>query len=166
MLKRCLNGHRWCRRLRRGQRGIAALEYALIAPLLFAVLFVTIEVTFIMLADSQLDTAANRIARMGRIGIDGDCRQTVQAVLDDTLSPWVRTSRPSYIDVKIYRPGDNAPFPDWEEVDYQPECDDGARGDMVIYRLGFYRPGMTGFISWLGGDRIRFERVILIQNEP
>lgn len=152
-------------RLRRNQQGVSALEYALAAPLLFAVIFVAIEVAFIMLADAHLDVAANRVARMGRIGITGDCQQAVNKVMNDTLSGWISSNSAMYTDAKIYTPGGDNTFGDAYDENYiPPVC--GGRGDMVIYRLGFYRPGLTGFISWLGLSKVRFERVVLIQNEP
>ncbi|PWC17690.1 TadE/TadG family type IV pilus assembly protein [Brenneria corticis] len=151
---------------RRDQRGVSALEYALVAPLLFAVVFIAVEVAFIMLADAHLDIAANRVARMGRIGIDGDCRQAVRGVMRSTLSTWIGSESEMYADAKIYTPGGDNRFGDLNDEHYQPVCDAGERGDMVIYRLAFDRPGLTGFIAWLGDDPMRFERVILIQNEP
>ncbi|QTF07489.1 pilus assembly protein [Brenneria izadpanahii] len=115
-------------RLRRNQRGGSALEYALAAPLLFAVIFVAIEVAFIMLADAHLDVAANRVARMGRLGITGECRQAVRKVMKDTLSVWVSSDSSMYTDVKIYTPeGDNS-FSDIDSDNYTPECDSGGRG--------------------------------------
>ncbi|KAA8999455.1 pilus assembly protein [Affinibrenneria salicis] len=153
-------------RLRRNQRGVTALEYALVAPLLFAVLFIAIEMAFIMLADAHLDVAANRVARMGRIGITGDCRQAVSKVMNKTLAAWISADSVVYAEAKVYAPGGDNAFGDLNDPNYQPACDVGDVGNMVIYRLGFDRPGLTGFISWLGLSRVRFERVILIQNEP
>src|SRR5690606_23963651 len=49
------------RRIRRRERGAAAIEYAIVAPLLFAVLFVAIEVIVILFADSMLEAAANKV---------------------------------------------------------------------------------------------------------
>lgn len=156
---------RWSR-LRRNQRGVTALEYALAAPLLFAVIFVAIEVAFIMLADAHLDVAANRVARMGRIGISGECQQVVNKVMTDTLSGWISSDSKVYAEAKVYTPGGDNSFGDAYDDSYEPVCDSGGQGSMVIYRLGFDRPGLTGFISWLGLSRVRFERVVLIQNEP
>lgn len=152
------------RRLAGDRRGVTALEFALVAPLLFGVLFVVVEISVIMLADAHLDVAANQVARLGRLRLDGDCGPQVRKVMSDTLAHWVDAAS-MRIDAKVYTPGANNAFDEVGE-DYQPVCDTGERGDMVIYRLGFDRTGLTGFIGWLGGDRLRFERVVLIQNEP
>lgn len=154
------------RRLVRADHGAAALEYALVAPLLFAVLFVAIETTVMLFADASLETAANRVTRIGKLGVpEGmNCETAVRKELERTLSYWVSSPADLRIDVKLYEPG--MPFGDVDDEDYVPVCDAGERGDMVVYRLGFDRPGLTGFIAWLGVDMLRFERIVLIQNEP
>lgn len=150
----------------RHQRGVTALEYALVAPLFFLVLFMSIEVTFMLLADSTLDTAASRITRMGKIGqFQGqDCHEKVMRELTDTLSIWADTTN-VYADAKIYKPGEDNSFEALDQ-NYTPVCNTGDRGDMVIFRLGFDKPGLTGLIRYLGLSVFRFERIVVIQNEP
>lgn len=154
------------RRLRADQGGVTALEYAIIAPLLFGIIFVAIEVTIILFADASLETAAHRVTRIGKLGVpEGmDCETAVRKELERNLSRWVSSLADLRIDVKLYEPG--MPFGDVDDPNYEPVCDAGERGDMVVYRMGFDRPGITGFISWLGIDMMRFERIVLIQNEP
>lgn len=163
---RLKRGWRRLRRLDKAQKGATALEYALVAPLLFGVIFVAIEVTVILFADSSLETAAGRVTRIGKLGVpEGmDCDTAVRTEMERILSRWVDSPADLRIDVKVYEPG--MPFDDVDDDDYVPVCDTGDRGDMVVYRLGFDRPGLTGFISWLGMDIMRFERIVMIQNEP
>lgn len=148
------------------QKGVSALEYALVAPLLFAVNFVSIEVTVMLFADSALETASRQVTRIGKLGVpeNMDCESAVRQELERHLSRWVSSPADLRIDVKIYEPG--MPFDDVDDESYVPVCDAGGRGDMVVYRMGFDRPGLTGFITWLGIDMIRFERIVIIQNEP
>ena len=154
------------RRLGKLQRGVAALEYALVAPLLFGVIFVAVETTVMLFADSSLETAASRVTRIGKLGVPGgmNCEQAVRAEMESILSRWVSSPEELRIDVKLYEPG--MPFDDVDDESYEPVCDAGDRGDMVMYRLGFDRPGLTGFVTWLGVDVLRFERIVVIQNEP
>lgn len=154
------------RDLWRQQRGVTALEYALVAPLFFLALFMAIEVTFMLLADSTLDTAASKITRMGKIGqFQGqDCHDKVMDQLREGLSIWANTSN-LHADAKIYRPGEDNAFDELDEH-YEPVCNTGDRGDMVIFRLGFDKPGMTGVFHAFGLDFFRFERIVVIQNEP
>ncbi|PWF24127.1 hypothetical protein DD235_07435 [Corticimicrobacter populi] len=154
------------KRLLGDRRGLAALEYALVAPLLMAVLIFSIEMIVMMMADASLETAANRVARLGKLGIQGDCQEAVQRVMRETLSNWVAGDAELRADVKRYTPGADNGFGDIDDENYQPVCDAGERGDMVIYRLGFDRAGLSGVLDWFGIRLFRFERVVLIQNEP
>lgn len=171
--RRCGRSRAWLsrswnrlRRLGVAQRGIAALEYALVAPLLFGVIFVAVETTVMLFADSSLETAASRVTRIGKLGVpEGmNCEEAVRAEMERILSRWVASPEQLRIDVRLYEPG--MPFEDVDEEGYEPVCDAGDRGDMVMYRLGFDRPGLTGFVTWLGVDVLRFERIVVIQNEP
>lgn len=155
----------WLKRFKRSQQGVTALEYALVAPLFFTVLFLSIEITFMLLADATLDRAASRVARMGKIGIEGDCKTAVMGELNDTLSFWADKTR-VYADATIYTPGVDPSFGDIDDEDYTPVCNAGGQGDMVVYRLGFEKPGLTGLISLLGLQVLKFERIVIIQNEP
>lgn len=155
------------RDLRRNQRGVTALEYALVAPLFFIALFMSIEVTFMLLADATLDTAANRITRLGKIGEfqGADCHAKVMTELQNTVSFWANTDK-LHADVNVYKPGEDSNFGDIDDPDYQAQCDAGQRGDMVVFRIGFDKPGLTGVMQMLGADFIRYERTVVIFNEP
>lgn len=55
-------------RLRGDRQGIASIEFALVAPLVLALLFSTIEAGWIMTQSMMLDTAVNRASRKIQIG--------------------------------------------------------------------------------------------------
>ena len=55
-------------RFRRNRDGVAAIEFAMVAPLVFALLFSTIEAGWIMTQSMMLDTAVNRASRKIQIG--------------------------------------------------------------------------------------------------
>ena len=147
----------------RDQRGAAAVEYAIIAPLFFLVLFMSLEVTFALLGDATLERTASQITRKGKVEFRGDCGNDVMGMLHDGVSFWANTDN-LRADVKVYRPGEDNTFVD-DDV-YTPICDAGGRGDMVIYRLGFDKPAMTGIFGLFGLHFFQYERLVLIQNEP
>lgn len=147
----------------RNQRGVAAIEYAMVAPLFFLVLIMSIEVTFALLGDTTLERAANQITRAGKVGIRGECGDTIMRMLEEHVSFWANTER-LRADVKVYKPGESNVFVDDET--YEPICNAGDRGDMVIYRLGFDKPAMTGVLGMFGLEFFHYERIVLIQNEP
>lgn len=150
-------------RLWRNQRGVAAIEYAMVAPLFFLVLFMSVEVTFALLGDATLERAASQITRAGKVGIRGDCGDKVMSMLQERVSFWANTDN-LRADVNIYTPGADNTFT--EDDNYVPECNAGDRGDMVIYRLGFDKPALTGIFAMFGLQFFHYERIVLIQNEP
>jgi Flp pilus assembly pilin Flp len=147
----------------RNQRGVAAIEYAILAPLFFMVLIMSIEVTFALLGDATLERAASQISRAGKVGIRGDCGTKVMEMLNERVSFWANTDK-LRADVKVYKPGEDNRFVD--DPNYEPVCNAGDRGDMVLYRLGFDKPAMTGVFTMFGLEFFHYERIVLIQNEP
>lgn len=149
-------------------RGASALEFALVAPLAILVLFFSLEMGIVMWADASLEAAATRVARIGQLGVpDGtSCDEAVRGIFEDRMSSWVYDAAQLRVDVKLYSPGAYNGLPDVDDPAYVPVCDAGQRGDIVIYRLGFDRPGFSGILNWLGISLLRFERTVIIQNEP
>jgi hypothetical protein len=149
-------------------RGVTALEFALVAPLVILVLFFSLEMGIITWADASLEVTAARVSRIGQLGVpEGTtCNEAVRETFEKSVGNWVYDKSALRVDVRVYTPGANNESPDVDDPDYEPVCDAGSRGDMVIYRLGFDRPGFSGIMSWLGIQMLRFERSIIIQNEP
>lgn len=148
------------------EKGVSAVEFALVAPILFAVLFVAIEVIVILFADATLEATANKVTRIGKLGVPENqtCESTVKNIVTDSLAGWAKEGS-IFLDVKKYTPGANNELPEIEDG-YEPICDAGERGDIVMYRISITRPGLTGFLHWMGLDIIRLERFVIIQNEP
>lgn len=148
-------------------RGVTALEFALVSPIAILVIFFALEIGIMTWADATLEVTSARISRMGQLGkfTGEDCTEAVRKTLDEGIGYWVQDKTALSVDVRLYEPGD-PPAPAPGDDGYQPECNAGDRGDMVIYRLSFDRPSFTGIISWLNISMLRFERTIIIQNEP
>lgn len=146
---------------------MTALEFALVSPLVFLVLFFSIEMGIAMMADATLARTAAVISRQGQLGgfSDDDCNTAVRQALQQGMSRWVYDPGNLLVDVSVYSPGNYTPAPPDDE-NYIPACNTGERGDLVVYRLGFSRTGFSGVLHWLGIDVLRFERTIIIQNEP
>jgi len=58
----------WLKRFVRSNRGAAAVEFALVAPMLFALIFSTLEAGWLMTQSVMLDHAVDRSVRQIRIG--------------------------------------------------------------------------------------------------
>lgn len=156
------------RALRARQQGVAAIEFAIVAPLVFMVIFLSIEMAIMLIADASLDRAASQIVREGKLGrLQENCHDRVIEILDDNLSIWGDRNN-LHADVQVYHPGQDNTFKSIDDEDYADHivCDSGNAGDIMIFRVGYDRPGLTGFLSLLGRDFWRFERIVMVQNEP
>ncbi|MFA5521477.1 MAG: TadE family protein [Castellaniella sp.] len=150
------------------ERGVTALEFAIVAPLVILLLFFSLEMGLAMWADATLEVAAMRISRIAQLGVpEGtSCTQAVRNVLERHVGFWVRDRGTLRADMTIYTPGIDPSLPDFDDDEYEPVCDAGGRGDMIIFRLGFDRPAFTGIMGMFGVDIMRYERTAIIQNEP
>ncbi|QPF84230.1 pilus assembly protein [Bradyrhizobium genosp. L] len=138
------------RRFRRHRRGSAAVEFALIAPLFFALLFAIIEVGMIFFASQVLETVTQDSARMimtgqaqsasytqaqfksyvcGRIGALFDCTNGIYV---DVRS---YSSSTGFANVNVASPIDssNCFLP---SMQYSP----GGASDIVVVRLFYQWP--------------------------
>lgn len=161
---------RWPLRLRDDQRGATALEYALVVPLLITLVVISIEASLILFGDASLESASNKVTRVGRIGIKDasgnltrpTCEQ-LKDLLIANLPGWVHSTDLSF-NVTVYHAGDTPPSSG-------SQCGGGGAtgepGDMALYTFRTERPGFTGFLTLLtGGSNIwRSERSLLVQNE-
>lgn len=155
------------RRHRLSQRGVTALEFALVAPTALLVLFFAIEIGIMMMADATLGRVAHDIARQGQMNrLDSsDCARSIKSLLSTGMSGWVFNDADLFVDVRVYEPGTYSKLP-IDAPNYQPQCNTGGRNALMIYRLGFTSPGFSGVLKWLNINIMRFERSIILQNEP
>jgi len=165
------------RRFRRNRRGSAAVEFALVAPVFFALLFAIIETAIVFFAGQVLETVTQDSARMimtgqaqtggysqsqfkdyvcGRINVLFDC---VNGIYVDVQS------YPAFTNVSISDPIDGAKnfVP---TMQYSP----GGPGDIVVVRLFYQWPlfvtGLGYDISNLSGSKRLLAATAAFRNEP
>lgn len=165
------------RRFRRNRRGSAAVEFALVAPVFFALLFAIIETAIVFFASQVLETVTQDSARFimtgqaqtggysqsqfktyvcGKIGVLFDC---VNGVYVDVQS------YPGFSNVSISDPidgGKNFVSPN----NYNP----GGPGDIVVVRLFYQWPlivtGLGYNIANLTGSKRLLTATAAFRNEP
>lgn len=138
---------RLLRRFRRNRRGSAALEFALVAPVFFALLFAILETGIMFLANQVLETVTQESARMILTGQaqNGGWSQQQFANYVCSQVPALFTCGNIYIDVESYSsfsssmnigcPIDsNGTF--INTMQYNP----GSQGDVVVVRLFYQWP--------------------------
>ena len=165
------------RRFRRNRRGSAVVEFALVAPVFFGLLFAIIEMAMVFFASQVLETATQDSARMIMTGQAQNASFTqaqfknlvcskVVALFDCVNGISIDVQNyPAFSSVNIADPidaGKNFVPPN----NYLP----GGPGDIVVVRLFYKWPlYVTGFgfnIGNLGSNQRLLTATAAFQNEP
>ena len=165
------------RRFRRNRMGSAAVEFALVAPIFFAVLFAIIELALVFFASQILETVTQDTARLILTGQAQGASLTPQQFKDAVCARLVTMfdchngvsidvrSYPSFAGVNIAEPIDSAKaFVD--DTKYCP----GKDGDVVVVRLFYQWPvfvtGLGFNLTNLASGKRLLTATAAFKNEP
>ena len=165
------------RRFRRNRRGSAAVEFALVAPIFFAVLFAIIELALVFFASQILETVTQDTSRLIMTGQAQNAAYTQASFKDAVcakLTVMFDCVNGVSIDVQSYKQFSTVDIADPIDAgknfvppnNYLP----GGPGDIVVVRL-FYKWPL--FVTGLGfnpaniaGNKRLLTATAAFQNEP
>jgi len=164
---------RW---FRRNRRGSAAVEFALVAPVFFALLFAIIETGIVFFASQVLETINQNSARTILTGQaqNASYTQTQFANYVCTQVPALFTCANIYIDVESYKSFQNIAISSQidggnnfiNNMQYSP----GGPCDIVVVRMFYQWPlfvtGLGYNISNLTGNKRLLYATAAFRNEP
>jgi len=165
------------RRLRRDRQGSAAVEFALVAPMFFGLLFAIIETAMVFFAGQVLETVTQDSARTIMTG-QAQTAATTQAQFKTAVCARVVAlfdcTNGIYIDVQSYSQFStvNVATPIDAGKNFVPpnNFNPGGPGDIVIVRLFYQWPLFVtslGFnIADLSGSKRLLTATAAFQNEP
>lgn len=141
--------HRW-RILRRNEDGSAAIEFAIIAPVFFFLMFVIAETALVFIAEQVIDNAVfetARLIRTGQVQSADMSKEDFTTEVCNRVSVFVDCSSADfYLDVKSY-PTFDSMNPDADPVDEDGEYSDpgddfefGAASEIVVVRAYYQWP--------------------------
>jgi Flp pilus assembly protein TadG len=165
------------RRFRRNRRGSAAVEFALVAPVFFALLFAIIETAMVFFAGQVLETITQNSARMiltGQAQTAGYTKAQFKTYVCSQI-PALFACSDIYVDVQSYGTsfgsvaissqidGSNNFI---NNMQYNP----GTAGQIVVVRLFYQWPlfvtGLGYNIANLSGSKRLLVATAAFQNEP
>jgi Flp pilus assembly protein TadG len=164
------------RRFRRSRRGSAAVEFALVAPVFFALLFAIIETALVFFAGQVLETITQNSARMIMTG-QAQTASFTQAQFQTYVCsqiPALFTCSSIYVDVQNYPTFSNVTINSQidgsnnfvNNMQYKP----GGPGDIVVVRLFYQWPlfvtGLGYNIANLSGSKRLLTATAAFRNEP
>ena len=163
------------RRFRRNRRGSAAVEFALVAPIFFGLLFAIIELAMVFFASQVLETVTQDSARMIMTGQAQNAKFSQQQFKELVCSNIVALfdcENGVSVDVQSYKTFATIDIDDPIDKDFVPPNNylPGGPGDVVVVRL-FYKWPL--FVTGLGFNLANIgsnERLLIataaFQNEP
>ena len=165
------------RRFRRNRRGSAAVEFALVAPVFFALLFAIIETAMMFFASQVLETITQDSARMILTGQAQNAAYTQAQFQTYVCSqiPALFTCSNIYIDVESYSSSFanvviNSQIDSNNNFINNMQYNPGGPGDVVVVRLFYQWPlfvtGLGYNISNLAGSKRLLVATAAFQNEP
>jgi Flp pilus assembly protein TadG len=164
------------RRFRRNRRGSAAVEFALVAPAFFALLFAIIETALVFFAGQVLETISVNSARMimtGQAQTAGYQQADFKTYVCNQI-PALFTCANVYVDVQSYSSFSNVTMSSQIDANsnfvnnmhYSP----GIQGQIVVVRLFYQWPlfvtGLGYNISNLAGHMRLLAATSVFCNEP
>jgi Flp pilus assembly protein TadG len=163
-------------RFRRNRRGSAAVEFALVAPVFFALLFAIIETGLMFFASQVLETITQDSARMILTGQAQTASYTQAQFQSYVCSqiPALFSCANVYVDVESYPSFTNVTINSQidasnnfiNNMQYNP----GGPGDIVVVRLFYQWPlfvtGLGYNISNLAGSKRLLTATAAFRNEP
>jgi Flp pilus assembly protein TadG len=164
------------RRFRRNRRASAAIEFALVAPVFFALLFAIIETALMFFANQVLETITQDSARMILTGQaqQGSYSQSQFASYVCTQVPALFDCNKIYVDVESFSSFSNVTIANQidnsgnfiNNMQYNP----GGAGDIVVVRLFYQWPifvtGLGYNIANLSGSKRLLVASAAFKNEP
>lgn len=165
-------------RLRTQSRaGSAIIEFAVVAPVFFLLLFSILEIGIIYFAQSTIQFATNDIARMVRTGQGGSQGVTQQSIRDrvcGNIAPLVPCDNDLSVDVESFNSFGGLTFspPLDGNGNMQPmnNFTPGSACNVVLVRIFYawpvFTPILTPFLSNMAGSKHLLYSATAFRNEP
>lgn len=160
-----------------GTSGNALVEFAMIAPLFFLMMFAIMEIGIIFFAQSTLQHATEIVARLIRTGqIQGQSltQTQVRQIICNNAAPLIPCSSDLYVDVRA--------FTNFGSVVFTPPLDangnvtgmntfqPGTACNVVLVRSFFawnvFTPVLTPFLKNMAGNKHLIYSASTFRNEP
>jgi Flp pilus assembly protein TadG len=165
------------RRFGRNHRGSAAVEFALVAPVFFALLFAIIETALMFFASQVLETVTQNSARMIVTGQaqNSSYTQTQFKTYVCGQIPALFNCGSLYVDVESYSSFANISLSSQIDgsgnfINNNMQYSPGGPGDIVVVRLFYpwqlFVTGLGYNISNLSGNQRLLVATAAFQNEP
>ncbi|HEY2022321.1 TadE/TadG family type IV pilus assembly protein [Paraburkholderia sp.] len=146
------------------ERGVSAIEFALLSPVVFFLVLGTVELALDMIVDASVQIAAQSASRMGlttTVPTSGTRADEAKAIVLNILGGWQNIGGTVTINAVDY----GTTYNNIGTPNYSSGM--GDYGDVVSYQITVTLPkGFTGLPAYFGVPMpLTFQRNYLVQNE-
>jgi Flp pilus assembly protein TadG len=152
---------RFVRRFAHDARGVSAIEFALVGPVVLLLIIGTMEIALDMIVDASVQLAAQQASRTGLTNVtpsSGSRADQAKAVVTNILAPWTAIGGTVTIVERAY-----SSYNDVGGTNYQSTL--GGFGDVVSYNISVTMPTFSGITKLFGVSQMTFQRNFIVQNE-
>ncbi|AMH43864.1 hypothetical protein PAMC26510_07795 [Caballeronia sordidicola] len=142
-------------------RGVSAIEFALVGPVVFILILGTLEIALDMFVDASVQLAAQAASRVGLTTVDpasGTRADQAKQIVMATLGRWQKIGATVTIATLDYGSYGNVGTSNYTS-------DLGDFGNVVSYNITVKMPGFSGIPQLLGVSTLTFQRNYIVQNE-
>lgn len=169
---------RMVRRLsKEGRSGSALIEFALITPVFFLMIFALMEIGIIFFAQSTLQKAANDVARLIRTGQAQSGAMTQTQIHDQVcadIAPLIPCDSNLRVDVESFSNfgGESFSAPLNASGNFNPDnaYSPGTSCNVVLVRVFYgwtvFTPVLTPFLTNMNGNKHLLYSAVSFRNEP
>jgi Flp pilus assembly protein TadG len=166
------------KRFRRDETGVTAVEFALCAPIFFALMFMILETALHFFNGQILDTAANEAGRLimtGRVRAGPVTQAQYKATLCSKLTAMFDCDTKCKVDVRPAATFNDAGLlgsPKTDTTWLSPRWDTGVGGDIIITRVYCELPIYTDYFgAYMASNQLTTGQTLLMsttarRNEP
>ncbi|WP_031363313.1 TadE/TadG family type IV pilus assembly protein [Caballeronia sordidicola] len=148
--------------LRRDNRGVSAIEFAIAAPFVFIFVLGTVELAVDMMIDATVQIAAQSASRVGLTTTNpatGTRATQAKQMVTSIMSGWTGMPKTTLTITEL----DYSTYNNVGSSSYTAGL--GLLGDVVSYNITFTTPGISGIPQLVGIPLLTFQRNYIVQNE-
>ncbi|MGV7241293.1 TadE/TadG family type IV pilus assembly protein [Caballeronia sp. M23-90] len=142
-------------------RGVSAIEFAIVGPMVFILILGTVEIALDMFVDASVQLAAQAASRVGLTTVDpssGTRSEQAKKIVMTILGRWQNVGATVTIATLNYGNYGNVGTSSYTN-------DLGTFGNVVSYNITVTMPGFSGIPQLFGMSTLTFQRNYLVQNE-
>ncbi|MDP9153044.1 MAG: pilus assembly protein [Pseudomonadota bacterium] len=142
-------------------RGVSAIEFAVVGPIVFILILGTLELALDMFVDASVQLAAQAASRVGLTTVDpssGTRADQAKTIVMAYLGRWKSVGATVTIATLNYGTYGNVGTKSYTN-------DLGTYGNVVSYNITVTMPGFSGIPRLFGVSTLTFQRNYLVQNE-